>query len=106
MLTWSPRPRASDNWPADVADPNGEAGLTQAWGRQWSYGRPNTAADFPSRTPRFHPSDRAPTLHRGDCGRASAHRPEPAVLAQQTRRRNTSTRSLTWHSNRPNSALV
>ncbi|RWV92572.1 hypothetical protein GW17_00045037, partial [Ensete ventricosum] len=50
------------------------------------------AADFPSRTPRFHPSDRAPTPHRDDHGRASAHGPEPAVLAQQTRRRNASTR--------------
>ncbi|RWW35819.1 hypothetical protein BHE74_00059213 [Ensete ventricosum] len=40
------------------------------------------AADFSSRTPRYHPSDRAPTPHRDDRGRASAHRPEPAVLAQ------------------------
>ncbi|RZS27500.1 hypothetical protein BHM03_00060979, partial [Ensete ventricosum] len=48
--------------------------------------------DFPSRTPRFHLSDRAPTPHRDDYGQASADRPEPAMLAQQTRRRNSSTR--------------
>ncbi|RRT39114.1 hypothetical protein B296_00038046 [Ensete ventricosum] len=49
-------------------------------------------ADFPSRTSRYHPSDRAPTPHRDDRGWASAHGPEPAVLAQQARRRNSSTR--------------
>ncbi|RWW37547.1 hypothetical protein BHE74_00057324 [Ensete ventricosum] len=57
-------------------------------------------ADFPSRTLRYHPSDRAPTPYREDRGRASAHGPEPAVLAQQTRRRNTSTRQA------PNSPLT
>ncbi|RZR81159.1 hypothetical protein BHM03_00007341 [Ensete ventricosum] len=35
------------------------------------------AADHPRRIPRFYPSDRAPTLHRGNRGRASAHGPEP-----------------------------
>ncbi|RRT42901.1 hypothetical protein B296_00030953, partial [Ensete ventricosum] len=42
--------------------------------------------DFLSRTPRFHPSNRAPTPHRDDRGRASTHESEPVVLAQQTRR--------------------
>ncbi|RZS08056.1 hypothetical protein BHM03_00038987 [Ensete ventricosum] len=50
------------------------------------------AADFPSRTLRHHPSGRASTPYREDRGRASAHEPEPTVLAQQIRRQNLSTR--------------
>ncbi|RZS16080.1 hypothetical protein BHM03_00048028 [Ensete ventricosum] len=42
MVTWSPRRRASDNWPADVADPTQEAGRTLVWGPQRSYDRPDT----------------------------------------------------------------
>ncbi|RZR84065.1 hypothetical protein BHM03_00010842 [Ensete ventricosum] len=49
-------------------------------------------ADFLSRTPRFHPSDRAPTPHRDDREQASAHGPEPAVLTQRRRRQAESTR--------------
>ncbi|RWW26848.1 hypothetical protein GW17_00008759 [Ensete ventricosum] len=63
------------------------------------YGRPDTA-DFPSRTLSHHPSDRAPTPYREDRGRASAHGPEPAVLAQQTWRQNASTRQT------PNFSLI
>ncbi|RZR89304.1 hypothetical protein BHM03_00016998 [Ensete ventricosum] len=32
----------SDNWPVDVVDPTREAGWMQVWGRQRSYGRPDT----------------------------------------------------------------
>ncbi|RWW48028.1 hypothetical protein BHE74_00045946 [Ensete ventricosum] len=100
-----------------MVDPTREASQAQIWGRQRSYGRPDTGkadtltcrrmpyrkddghggsvrqhADFPSRTLRYHPSDRAPTPHRDDRGRVSAHGPEPTMLAQQTRRWNSSTR--------------
>ncbi|RWW50420.1 hypothetical protein BHE74_00043355 [Ensete ventricosum] len=47
--------------------------------------------DHQNWTPGFHPSDQAPTPHRDDRGRASAHGPEPAVLTRQTRRQTAST---------------
>ncbi|RZR83081.1 hypothetical protein BHM03_00009619, partial [Ensete ventricosum] len=49
------------------------------------------ATDHSRRIPRFYPSDRAPTLRRGNRGRIRAHGPEPAVLTQQTRRQTAST---------------
>ncbi|RRT73113.1 hypothetical protein B296_00012599 [Ensete ventricosum] len=54
----------------------------------------------PEPYPEVPPSGRAPTLYRVDRGRAGAREPEPAVLAQQTQGRNTSTRQA------PNSSLT
>ncbi|RRT61243.1 hypothetical protein B296_00009631 [Ensete ventricosum] len=89
-MTWPPHLAPSDNWPADVADPMREAGRTQVWGRQRSYGRPDIA------NPRdgvrgIHPSSRAPIPSRDDRGRTSAQGPEPTVLTQRIRRQAEST---------------
>ncbi|RWV87868.1 hypothetical protein GW17_00050101 [Ensete ventricosum] len=68
MVTRLPRRPASDNWPADVADPTREASRAQVWGRQRSYGRPDAGkADTLTcrRMPYWESDDEANGRRRG-----------------------------------------
>ncbi|RZS07193.1 hypothetical protein BHM03_00037989 [Ensete ventricosum] len=87
MVTRPSRRPASDNWPADVADPMREASRAQVWGRQRSYGRPD-AGKADTLTCRRMP-------YRKDSGHGGSVRQHDKPQGQpgcQTRRRNTSTR--------------
>ncbi|RWW44910.1 hypothetical protein BHE74_00049298 [Ensete ventricosum] len=84
MAVISSRPRTTDR-PTWLTR-HEEVGLTQAWRGQRSYDRPNTGkvgkVDIPQLQARASPQGPRTTC---------AHGPEPAVLAQQTRRQTTST---------------
>ncbi|RWW39364.1 hypothetical protein BHE74_00055317, partial [Ensete ventricosum] len=114
LIITSSRPRRTgrhvlappDNWPTNVIDltrgSRPDAGMEgSAVIRKWRLVQAGTlppdpssttlAADHLRRIPRSYPSDRAPTMRRGNRERASAHGARPAVLTQQTRGQTAST---------------